>query len=198
MSEPPDNRSNGSGDGTEGKPPASNVVAFPGAKERGGVDGSGPPPTEGDARKRERVRKTPDSLQWAMEQIAANRPIATIADELGITRQALWEWQRSPEGQIALAEIRLERAELFKNARKSARALINEALPVAAETLLRNCDDPDPHASSRAAAEILDRGGVPRTEVVETHSPLDGLDLTKLDSAELELLEELLAKARPA
>jgi hypothetical protein len=133
-----------------------------------------------------------------MEQLAASRPPSVVADELGIDRVTLWHWQRSPEGQVVLAEIRLERAELFKNARKSARALINEALPIAAETLVRNCDDPDPHASSRAAAELLDRGGVPRTEVVETHSPLDGLDLTKLDSAELELLEELLAKARPA
>lgn len=56
--------------------------------------------------------------------------------------------------------------------------------------------DPDPNVALRAVGMLMDRAGLPRSEVVITNAP--PLDLSELTVEELDLFERVMRKARSA
>jgi hypothetical protein len=83
-----------------------------------------------------------------------------VGQELGVDRRTVHLWQRDPTVQ---ADVARERAALLAESRERGKGALAKAM----DTLVRNLDCGDPHAENRAAAELLDRFGVPKTTKVE-------------------------------
>jgi len=73
----------------------------------------------------------------------------------------------------------------FEDAATAARTELRQGLHEAARKLVVLTKDPDPNVALRAVGMLMDRAGLPRSEVVITNAP--PLDLSELTVEELDL-----------
>ena len=131
-----------------------------------------------------------------VEMLALGRSVVEVAEALGVARKTVDNW-RSVHGDTILeaADVRLAGViEAVADGAAKARALLVAAAPRAAETalLVLDAEEGDPQMLAvrlRAAALVLDRGGVPVLTKVE-HSG------EAVSDATLERLKAALAAAR--
>lgn len=136
-----------------------------------------------------------DARAEAMRLLAEGHMVVTVAEQVGVAEKTVRRWRDSPDGQAALRKVREARAAQFRDAAEGARRIIRESLEAAAQVLVDDLRSTDPEVRNRAARTLLDRGGVPRTERVET-ATVDPVDLSKLDDDELREWKRLRAKAK--
>ena len=142
-------------------------------------------------------RGGPDARLEAMRRLAEGELMASVARALGVRENTIRDWRDSPEGQRELAAARKAREASFADAVEGARRIVRENLERAAQVLADQLGHPDPGVCSLAARTLLDRGGVPRTERVETQAKTDEV-LEQLTDDELATYEALKKKARKA
>lgn len=133
----------------------------------------------------------------AMRLLAEGFTLSSIAAELDVDRCTVREWRDSPAGRAELAAARKAREASFADAVADAHRIVRENLPRALLVLVDQLDHPDPSVASLAARTLADRGGVPRTQRVES-APESDVDLSQLSDAEFEQFRALRAKARKA
>lgn len=135
----------------------------------------------------------PAARARAYALLAEGFSCSAISRELKIRVDTVIVWRDSPEGQAEVRRLRTERnAELgatLKQARLDLEMLIPRAITALGDALAAS----NPNVRVRAAREILDRGGMPRTEIHEEHG--GDVDLSGLSLEELEQLRALHAKA---
>lgn len=134
-----------------------------------------------------------------LDLLAGGRGVGEVASALGVSESTVFRWRDTPEGQARLAAANDERereraaaAEARRNTVVEARTRLHELALKAVEALEGGLNNDDPQARLRAAREVLDRAGVPRTERVETGAP--ELDLSKLTPDERATMRALLTK----
>lgn len=126
----------------------------------------------------------------AVELILCGSSLQKVADAIGVRRETLWRWRRSPEFR---AQLEAERAHRLREACARLEQLIPTAV-AALEDLMVNPVHP---ASVRlsAARDLLDRAGV-RTDAIASfrNTERPGYDLSKLSVVELHRFRELAIK----
>jgi len=128
--------------------------------------------------------------------LVAGYAVAAITRELGCSRRNVGIVRSRPEVQARLAEERAKRADAHEAMLEDARRILREGGVDAAHALVDAVTHHDPNVRARAAAQILDRIGIPRIEEVHQRG-FDRPDLTKLTDEELVLWERLNAKVTP-
>lgn len=136
------------------------------------------------------TRRGPELRAEALRLLTENYTLSAVARMLGVNRNTVREWRDSPEGQRSLEQARTARAEQYQNAAEQARQVIRENVARAAQTLADNLDAPNRRDRATAARELLDRGGVPRTERVEGGAGRSA-DLSRLTDEQLVQLARL-------
>ena len=131
----------------------------------------------------------------AMRLLAEGYLVGAVAAEVGVDRGTVQDWRDSPDGRAELALARKAREDTFKDAAESARRAIRESLDRAVQELVDQLTHRDPAVRSLAARTLLDRGGVPRTQRVESAAAPEG-DLAHLSDDELAAYESLRRKVR--
>ena len=139
----------------------------------------------------------PEARDAAMALLAEGFTITAVAAEMKVKRDTIVRWRDTVEGQRALAKHRAERVEALKGTADKAREILESGATAAAETLIELVASGAAKDRIRAAATLLDRIGVPRTERVEATVGTDE-DLTALTDDELREYERLITKARRA
>lgn len=147
--------------------------------------------TKGDAAGR---RIGPEARDVAMSLLAEGYSVTAVAAEMKVKRETVIRWRETVEGQKSLAKHRAARTEALKGTAERARAILEAGAAQAAETLVELVGAGPSKDRIRAAATLLDRIGVPRTERVEVEAATE--DLTGLTDDELAELERLRAKAK--
>jgi len=96
-------------------------------------------------------RATPTQMRWVLARLTS-RSDAEAAERVGITRQAVEQWENKAE---------LDRAVnmLLRNAATTALAMLERALIEAARVFLDSLDADDPRLRLRAAELIWDKVG---------------------------------------
>lgn len=130
-----------------------------------------------------------------MRLLADGMQVSAVAEKIGVDRRTVRVWRDSDEGQIELRRARDARADLFRDAAEDARKIIRESLAKAAQVLADDLDSEDAEVRNRSARTLLDRGGVPRTERVETVTTSE-MDLSQLTDDEVKELQRIKSKAR--
>ena len=143
------------------------------------------------------------TLRVMTAEVNDSEPLLTPAEVAAMFRvdpKTVTRWAKSDEGKRRIAEGEAERQrerEAETAARRAtaaeARKRVQEIALKAVEMLEKALDDEDVHARLRAAREVLDRAGVPRTSKVEVTSSV--LDLSKLSDEEIATLDTLTTKA---
>ena len=136
-----------------------------------------------------------DARAEAMRMLVAGMPIGEVADALGVDRGTITAWKHSPEGYSVLAEARKAREAVYRDAVADGVRKIREATDKAIDVLVDQLDHSDPEVRSLAARTLLDRGGIPRTQRLET-SAAPAVDYGKLSPDELRAVRELQRKAQ--
>lgn len=147
--------------------------------------------TPGDGGRRRPVRGA-EARAEAARLIAEGFTVAEVARRLGLSRQTVSEWKNHSAADIVAVAVE-KRAESYADAVALARSKLRDAAARAADVLVAQLDDVDPAVASMAARTLLDRVGVPRSEVLVQAAA--GPDLSKLSADELADLERLLEKA---
>lgn len=129
--------------------------------------------------------------------LVAGYAVAAITRQLGCSRATVGAVRARPEVQARLAAERAKRADAQEAMLEDARRILREGGVDAAQALVDAVTHHDPNVRARAAAQVLDRIGIPRIEEVHQRG-LDRPDLTKLTDEELVLWEQLNAKVTPA
>lgn len=153
-----------------------------------------PKPAKADTRRR---KIGPEAKAQAMVLLAEGFSLAAVGVEMGVNRDTVLTWRDSPDGQRLLADARKAREGALKEGIGRARKVLEEGAILAAQTLVDAATHGPTKDRIRAAATLLDRIGVPRTERVEVAAG-DDEDLTVLTDDELAEYERLLAKTRKA
>lgn len=135
------------------------------------------------------------SRRKAMKLLGEGVAVAEVARRLKVHRRTVEKWRAAPEGAQELAAATQASEATFASAVAEARRLLTEAAPDAARTLVDHLDHHDPQAALRAAATLLDRIGVPRTQRVENAEP-EGADLSVLTDEEFAELRRIKAKLK--
>lgn len=125
----------------------------------------------------------------AYQMIAQGIPLRAVARELRIAHETVMVWRDSPEGQKRLEELRRKRDVELGAVLNKARQRLEELIPRAIERLSDALESPNPQVALRAAREILDRGGLPRTEIHENRA--EALDLSVLAEEDLDTLRRI-------
>lgn len=135
-----------------------------------------------------------------LDLLAQGRGVRDVARSLDVDERTVTRWRETPEGQARLARaeedrerIRAVAIEAERNTVVDARQRLHELALRAVSRLEEALDDDDVQARLRAAREVLDRAGVPRTERVENAEA--DLDFSSLSPEERAQLRELLTKA---
>lgn len=132
----------------------------------------------------------------AMRLLAEGLTDAEVSRRVGVHAQTVRKWRRMPTVAPALDAAREERASTFADSIEEARRILRDAAPLAARAVVSALDAPKEADAIRAAATLLDRVGVPRTErveQVETETEVAGLT-----AEERAQLRALLMKAAGA
>lgn len=140
------------------------------------------------------ARDSADARTEAMRLLSEGLSVTEVARRVGASRQTVSKWKNHtalPE----LAAAREVRAQTFEDAVTGARATIRDNTLKAAQVLVDQLADPDPAIRAAAARTLLDRGGLPRVEVVET-GPTLPLDLSGLTDDELAVVERVLLRSK--
>lgn len=140
-------------------------------------------------------RGGPDARLEAMRRLAEGELMASVARALGVRENTIRDWRDSPDGARELAAARKAREASFADAVEGARRIVRENLERAAQVLADQLGHPDPGVCSLAARTLLDRGGVPRTERVES-APAVEEDLSTLTDEEFATLRAIKAKLK--
>lgn len=148
-----------------------------------------PPP-----RSRTRDREVRD--EQIVPLLLAGYAVAAITRQLGCSRATVGAVRSRPEVQKRLAEERAKRADAHEAMLEDARRILREGGVDAAHALVDAVTHHDPNVRARAAAQVLDRIGIPRIEEVRQRG-LDRPDLSKLTDDELREWERLNAKVTP-
>jgi transposase-like protein len=130
----------------------------------------------------------------AMELLAEGYTVTAVARQLGLSRPTVRGWRDSPDGQKQLAAARAARDAESREVVADARRIVRANLAFAAQVLADKLRSPHPHVALAAARELLDRGGLPRTERVEGGGA-PAADLSRLTDDELVTLARLQQKA---
>lgn len=129
----------------------------------------------------------------AAHLLAENLTVSEVARRLGVDRKTIQRWRDHPVMAVALPAAREERAAFVGDAIEEARRILRDAAPRAARAVVEALESAKEADSIRAAATLLDRVGVPRTERVET---IGGeVDYSHMTPEKRALLRELLAEA---
>lgn len=114
---------------------------------------------------------------------------AEVARRVGVHERTVRKW-RDLEGSPAVIEAAAEaRKAVFADSIEEARRILRDAAPDAAKAITRALDAPKEADAIRAAATLLDRVGVPRTERVEqVETETDVAGLTPEERAQLRAL----------
>lgn len=119
--------------------------------------------------------------------------VSEIGRRLGVARETVSRWVNHAAAEAVEAE-RAKRAQTFEDAVAASRQRLRDGLADAAAQLVDLTKHPDPAVRLRAVCALMDRGGLPRVEVVQSaEAPLD---LSALSAEELDAFEALLAKAK--
>jgi len=102
-----------------------------------------------EATKSDKIRQLSQEQQNAVEHLLQGKSDKATAEAVGVTRQTIWEWRN--KNVVFIAELNLQRFEMWEGARERMKALANRALDVV-ETQL---DSGDPKASLAAAKYVL-------------------------------------------
>lgn len=196
--------------------PAQEPVAAPSAPDASGTGNAAPEGQTADAAPQDgaamappappaaprKIRKKagkpgrkigPMARSDAYRMLAEGVSCSAVARELKVRVDTVIVWRDSPEGEKEIRRLKeLRNVELgatLREARKDLEMLIPRAIKALGDSLASS----NPNVKVRAAAQILDRGGLPRTEVHEEHT--GELDLSGLSPEELDQLRALHAKA---
>lgn len=146
-----------------------------------------------DPTKPDRRRIGAPAREEAYRMIAEGVALRAVARALKITLETVMAWRDSPEGKARLEELAKKRDQELGAVQRKARLKLEELIPRAVLRLGDALESANMNVVVRAAAQILDRGGLPRTEVHEEHT--GELDLSGLTPEELDQLRALHAKA---
>lgn len=136
----------------------------------------------------------PEARAHAYRLLAEGFSCSAVARDLKIRVDTVIVWRDSPEGSDEIRRLREQRnAELGATLRQG-RLDLETLVPRAITALGDALGAANPSVRVRAAREILDRAGLPRTEVHEERGGGD-LDLSALSAEELDTLRDLHAKA---
>lgn len=134
-----------------------------------------------------------------LDLLAQGRGVGEVASALGVDERTVSRWRDTPEGRERLATAQAERERERKAADEERRNTVTEARVRLHQLALRAVEqlegalgDDDVQARLRAAREVLDRAGVPRTERVES-GPAE-VDMSKLTAEERATMRDLLTK----
>lgn len=166
--------------------------ALAASKAAGTLARQGVPPDSANTR-----HGGPEAQAEAMRLMVEGWNISTVAGRLRVNRHTVAEWRDAPEGQRILAEARKARESAFLDAAQDARRVLRESAVHAAQVLRDNLHAPRATSRTRAAQEILDRVGVPRTERIEAVT-ISLVDMKLYTQEELDTLEQLQARATKA
>ncbi len=155
-------------------------------------------PAQPSTRKRKSANKRkigPGALAQAMVLLAEPLTLEAVAAELKVNRGTVQVWRDSPAGQEKLAIARKARETALLDTVERARKVGEQAAMSAMQALVDATTHGPTKDRIRAAATILDRIGIPRTERVEA-SVTASFDLERLSVEELKALDSLHKKAR--
>lgn len=138
-----------------------------------------------------RPTKGPGARAEAARLLAEGFTVSEVARRLGVSRQTVSGWANHTAAEAVSVE-RAKRAQGFEDATKLSREKLRANLLAVTEELVRLAKDADPTVRLRAITAIMDRGGLPRVEVVQSESA--PLDLSGLSEAELATFEALLSR----
>ena len=136
-----------------------------------------------------------DGRGEAMRLLAEGLPVVDVAEACGVDEKTVRRWKSSPEGYQQLAAARKAREAVYRDVAADGVRKIREAVDKAIDVLVEQLDHRDPEVRSLAARTLLDRGGIPRTQRLET-SAAPAVDYTKLSPDELRAVREAQQKAR--
>lgn len=158
------------------------------------TDPTTPPPQT----KPKRNRKIgPEAKAEAYRLLAEGYAVRAVGRMLKVQPATILNWRDLPEGQQYLAAARKSREAAYADAVADAARILRDNATKAAQTLVDTLEDPmgsrRPPTQVKAATEILDRIGLPRTERVETKDTT-APDLSALSDEELTLYEALTRK----
>jgi len=148
-------------------------------------------PTKPHRTSRGKIRG-PHAQAEAARLLAEGLTVTEVARRLGLARETVSVWKNHSAIDIVAVAVE-KRAESYADAVALARSKLRDAAARAADVLVAQLDDADPAVASMAARTLLDRVGVPRSEVLVQAAA--GPDLSKLSADELADLERLLEKA---
>lgn len=162
------------------------------------------PTAPGSARQppaKRRSRVAPAVRLRALDLLAEGELMSTVADVVGVDVTTVRAWAASEEGQHRLAAAERVREAIRAAEEKgrvegatAAKRVLVESTVLAAKVLKDALTHKRPYVRIRAAVQILDRAGVPRTEKIETGEG-DEWDLSRFTDDELADFERLRAKA---
>ena len=136
----------------------------------------------------------PHARERAYQLIVEGYPLRAIARDLAVRVETVIGWRDSVEGRDAVAALKAKRNQELGATLRQGRMDLEALVPSAIEALRDALGVANPQVRVRAAREILDRAGLPRTEVHEERGGGD-LDLSALSAEELDTLRDLHAKA---
>lgn len=143
----------------------------------------------------------PATRARALDLLAEGELVSVVAATVGVDVKTVRAWAESPEGQERLAQAEKAREDARRAIEEgraagaaAAKKLLVESTVEAAQVLQAALTHKRPYVRIRAAVQILDRAGVPRTEKIETGEG-DEWDLSRFTDDELADFERLRAKA---
>jgi hypothetical protein len=99
--------------------------------------------------KQDKTRQLSIEQANALEHLLQGQSDRAVAEVVGVARQTIWEWRNNDP--LFIAELNLQRSEMWQEARERLKSLANRALDVVELHL----DSDDPKASLAAAKYIL-------------------------------------------
>ncbi len=151
---------------------------------------------EATARKRPKAPydpKMPADAGEAMLMLAEGHSLESVSKRFGKRRQTVRAWRERPDCQKIYRDALAAREAEFKSAADDVRRILRQGSIDAALEIVRALRDPDPAIRMSAAKDITDRIGVLRGEQISVRNA--GIDLSKLSTEEIALLERLQSKA---
>ena len=140
-------------------------------------------------KRREPHTTAAQSRAKAMRLLAEGLTIAEVSRRLKVHRRTVEKWRADAAGAAELAEASKASASTFADSIEEARRILRDAAPLAARAVVSALDAPKEADAIRAAATLLDRVGVPRTERVEqVETETDVAGLTTEERAQLRAL----------
>ncbi len=133
----------------------------------------------------------PANAPEAMLMLAEGHSLEEVGKRFGKRRQTVRAWRERKDCQEIYREALAAREADFRDVALDVRRILRQGAIRAAIQMVQLLDDPAQAAA--AARDIMDRIGVLRGEQVTVHNAR--VDLSNLSTEEIELLEQLQAKA---